>query len=38
MKHNSKEMRADKKNMRDAGVLSTQSLWMTYIAIYHQLY
>lgn len=37
-KHSSKEMRADKKSMRDAGVLSTEGLWMTFTAVHHQLY
>lgn len=31
-------MRADKKSMRDAGVLSTEGLWMTFTAVHHQLY
>lgn len=38
MKHNSKEKEVDKKSKRDAGVLSTQGLWMTYSVIHHQLY
>lgn len=38
MKHNSKEREVDKKSKRDAGVQSTQHLWMTYSVIDHQLY
>lgn len=38
MKHISKEREADKKSERDAGVLSTWVLWMTYSVRHHQLY
>jgi len=37
MKHNSKEREADKKSKRDAGVLTTQGIWMTCSVIHHQL-
>lgn len=38
MKYTSKDREVDKKSKRDAGVLSTQGLWMTYPVVHHQLH